>query len=338
MDETVVLSKYAPVMIPTLCRYEHFKRCLESLERCTGADKTDIYVGLDYPPSEKYVDGWKKIDEYLKEKERSNGFHHLNVRRRDHNCGVSNAGSNVGLLMDEIRKFSDSYILSEDDNEFAPNFLEYINWGLETFRDDNSVFAICGFKDIDTDDISNSVYKLNTVFCAWGYGTWFSKKEKMNLLKDHKLLKKWVDSMNFTDIFSKKVTKASSLLYQIANNTFHGDMIISLLPENEKWCIYPKVNKVRNWGQDGTGVHGGTQDAFSFYSTLPIDTDEHFVPIISSELFDPLLLERFKKKYKKKFSSYLKAMIVVLVYKLTGFVLMSNKKDKWLKVRLQRVQ
>ncbi len=51
------ITTYAPVLIPTLNRYEHFKRCLESLELCTGADKTDVYVGLDFPPSEKYHKG-----------------------------------------------------------------------------------------------------------------------------------------------------------------------------------------------------------------------------------------------------------------------------------------
>ena len=50
---------FAPVIIPTLNRYEHFRKCLESLEACTGAEKTDVYVALDFPPSEKYVEGWK---------------------------------------------------------------------------------------------------------------------------------------------------------------------------------------------------------------------------------------------------------------------------------------
>ena len=36
------ITKYAPIVIPTLNRYEHFKRCLESIERCTGAEYTDV--------------------------------------------------------------------------------------------------------------------------------------------------------------------------------------------------------------------------------------------------------------------------------------------------------
>ena len=48
------IKEFAPVLIPTLNRYEHFKRCLESLERCTWAEKTDVYVALDFPPSDKF--------------------------------------------------------------------------------------------------------------------------------------------------------------------------------------------------------------------------------------------------------------------------------------------
>jgi hypothetical protein len=54
------------VIIPTLNKYEHFKHCIELLDRCTWADKTDVYVGLDYLPVDKYFEGWRRIDEYLR--------------------------------------------------------------------------------------------------------------------------------------------------------------------------------------------------------------------------------------------------------------------------------
>lgn len=38
---------------------------MESLSRCTHADKTELVVGLDYPPSEKYIEGWEKISNYV---------------------------------------------------------------------------------------------------------------------------------------------------------------------------------------------------------------------------------------------------------------------------------
>ena len=333
-----VVFGYAPVVIPTLNRYEHFKRCLDSLEHCTGADKTDVYVGLDYPPSSKYVEGWKIIDVYLKEKERSNGFKHLFVYRRDHNCGVGKKGSNTSLLLQEVEKVSDRYIFTEDDNEFSPNFLEYINWGLNTYKDDNSIYAICGCKDIETSDIKNNVYKLNTIFNAWGYGCWFSRGEKTKKLYNHDYLKQIVFQAKWSDLFSSKVTTLSSLLYQIAAKTFHGDFIVSLLPEQEKWCIFPKVNKVRNWGWDRTGMHGGSPEALKKYSTLPMDTNEHFEPVIVEDLFNPVVYERFKKRYKTSKKTYIRAAITFLCYKLTGYIPVSNKKSKWCKVKLLKVQ
>ncbi len=60
---------YAPVLIPTLNRYDHLRQCLESLSRCSWADKTDVFVALDYPPEvnrEKYEEGWQCNKAYLR--------------------------------------------------------------------------------------------------------------------------------------------------------------------------------------------------------------------------------------------------------------------------------
>lgn len=51
---------YAPIYIPTLCRYEHFKQCIESLAQCEGASETEVYVALDYPAKESHLEGYEK--------------------------------------------------------------------------------------------------------------------------------------------------------------------------------------------------------------------------------------------------------------------------------------
>ena len=327
------LERYAPIIIPTLNRYEHFCRCVESLKRNTHAEQTELYIGLDYPPSEKYVEGYKKIKGYLPS---INGFKNVIVFETDHNLGER---ENCKRMFDyALQQRYNSYIFTEDDNEFSPNFLEYINWGLSTYKNDQSIFAICGCKDIDTDDIRNNVYKLNTIFNAWGFGSWFDRSEKKNKLQNREVLGNIIKKASILDAFTNKVIRLSSLTYQYAMHTFHGDMIVSLLPENEKWCIFPKVNKVRNWGWDGTGTHGGTPEAFKKYSTLPIDTEEHFEPIIVEDLYSPIVYERFKMKYKKSKKAYVRASITFLCYKLTGYIPVSNKKSKWLKVKLLKVQ
>lgn len=52
--------KYAPVIIPVLCRYKHFTKCIESLKNNGWAKYTDIYIGLDYPAKDSHVKGYKK--------------------------------------------------------------------------------------------------------------------------------------------------------------------------------------------------------------------------------------------------------------------------------------
>lgn len=333
----MVVKTFAPVLIPTLNRHVHLKRCIESLERCSGAENTVVYVALDYPPSVNYVEGWKKNDAYLAEKEKNNCFKSLIVERRQHNYGVGKVDGNYEMMLKEIEKEYDRFIFTEDDNEFAPNFLEYINWGLEAFKDDESIYAICGFKDIYTDDIKNSAYILNTIFSAWGYGTWFSKRSKVDKL-DYFDLKNRVDSMPIWDAFRSKVTTTSSLLSQIVTASYHGDVLVSLLPKDEKWCVFPKLNKVRNWGWDGTGTHGGSPASFRKYSTVPIDKADIYEPVIEEGLYNEVIMERFRKRYKKPFLSVLRASLTFLLYKLTGFIPMANKGSKWCKVKLLRVE
>ena len=118
---------HAPVGIVTLNRYSHFRKCLESLEKCTGAAETEVFVALDYPPSEKYKEGWTDIDEYLKNKEADKGIKQLNVVRRKCNCGVGKPNGNWELLEKSLHEHYDRYIFTEDDNVFSPNFLEFIN-------------------------------------------------------------------------------------------------------------------------------------------------------------------------------------------------------------------
>lgn len=73
---------YAPIYIPTLCRYEHFKQCIESLAQCEGASETEVYVALDYPAKESHLEGYEKIKTYL-ETAGNMTFKKLHVHKRE---------------------------------------------------------------------------------------------------------------------------------------------------------------------------------------------------------------------------------------------------------------
>lgn len=272
----IKITNYAPVVIPTLNRYEHFKRCLESLEYCTGADRTDVYIGLDYPPSEKYVEGWKKIDAYLTEKERKNGFKNLFVLRRDHNCGVSGPGNNYDLLYQEVTSFSEAYIITEDDNVFSPNFLEYMNKGLEKYKDNDKIILISGYA---YPDLINYPSEGNVIAfhkaAAWGCAFWVNKRFTHLVIGREKyrdsILYSWKKSFK---LFRLRPYSLNSLVSMKLRNTTYGDsMMVDCMLLEDKYCVFPKLSKVRNWGHDGTGEHCSTTD---LYINQPIDTEETF--------------------------------------------------------------
>lgn len=270
--------QYAPVIIPTLNRYEHFKRCLESLEKCTGADKTDVYVGLDYPPSEKYVEGWKKIDEYLKGKEVNNGFAKLVVDRRDHNYGVCNENDNdTALLRERIFPYYDRYIYTEDDNEFSPCFLDFMNKALEKYKDDAKVYSVCGFTQPGYEVKGQDVIFIYDN-SAWGLGKWVNR-EKPDLEYVKSKLKSFSSVLK---VWKRYPALLNSLLTMVQRNVLYGDATHTLKCIcEERYQVRPSCSLVRNTGNDGSGMHCNINDSFS---SQKISDERQF--IISEEIVE----------------------------------------------------
>lgn len=249
----------APILIPTLCRYKHFIRCIESLKKNTWACYTDVYVALDYPQKESHWDGYRKICKYLKGD--FSVFKNFYIIKREYNYGP---GRNMEELRREICKKYDRFIRTDDDAEFSKNFLEYMNKCLTKYKDNENILAVTGYSYPVTWKVSknSNIFLQNYICPMWGTGFWVNKFRKIeNELKNGYL----------TDIFDN--TLESKLLYQLTDarfvdyvncyltkdNKFIGDFTdisvgIYLLLKG-KYIISPKVSKVRNYGFDGTGVY-----------------------------------------------------------------------------------
>ena len=162
---------YAPILIPTLNRYEHLPRCISSLQRNEGAENTELYISVDYPPSHEYEEGYNRICDYLKRGIR--GFKKTDIVYHNNNLG---SVKNADLMISRLRGRFDRYIFIEDDIEVAPNFLEYMNKGLELFENDERVFSICSTGAAQEQHGDYNVV-LSRNFSAWGVGHWFKKDD-----------------------------------------------------------------------------------------------------------------------------------------------------------------
>jgi len=297
--------KYSPIFIPTLCRHNHFRVCVESLGKNKDAKESVLYIALDYPINDSQWDGYKKILKYIKT---IKGFKLVHVIKRTENYG---AKKNFLEGKKEVFKKYDRIIVSEDDNEFSPNFLEYTNKGLLLYEENKMITAICGHRHlfpVPKDYRCN--YYFSKGFSAWGYGMWRDRYKKFvytpNELKTFIYDKSFIQKIKiYYPSFYKSI-----LSYIIKNQDMFGDgtVAIDMVRENT-YCVYPTVSKVRNHGHDGSGVNCGNMSE-DLYSKQTIDSDSQFDYLGKAIIEDTLIVNAQREYYREGVIVKIKTLIL----------------------------
>lgn len=324
---------YAPILIPTLCRDEHLIRCIESLKKNSWAKYTDVFIGLDYPPSEKYFDGYYKIKEYL-----SSDFSCFNsFQVFEHKQNVGSSGN-----MRFLRKCTENYpyfIRTDDDAEFSPNFLEYMNKVLWHYLDDPTVLGVTGYCypiNWNVKEGSNT-FRMNFLCPMWGTAFYTDRYNSVRNTLCDSYYEKNFDRLLFNKAY-KKLTIARYLSF-VNDGGLNEDTnslvkcltdigIAAFMPLDNNYCIIsPITSKVRNHGFDGTGEYcqnvsdikkrKTTAENYD-YSHQPIDTTYSFdlFPDDSTEYeINRKILDRFDTR---SCASVLKTNIKLSLYKMLG--------------------
>lgn len=250
----------APVVILTLNRCEHLKKCIQSLQKNSLAVQTEIYISVDFPPAEKYKEGYDRVKEYLQSG--ITGFKEVHIFYQKKNLGPS---KNFSFLQKELFKQFDKFIFTEDDNIFSPNYLEYMNQCLDKYKDDETIYAIGGYSyPIHWADDNNVLIRQSFDFPAWGYGVWKKEFEEERLFSRTDVFKYLKNFRNASSLyryhrnmFNQAVYIASGKHYLaiLSNGELrHIDSVNGLyMIINKKNMILPALSKVRNIGHDGSG-------------------------------------------------------------------------------------
>lgn len=276
---------YYPVIIPTLCRFEHFKRCIESLRKCTFADKTEVVIGLDYPAKESHRQGYTKIKAYLNNIE---GFTKITILYTDINLGQS---ANVKRLVEYVKNKYDAFILTEDDNEFSPCFLEFMNLSLNKFKNNTKIFAVTGYLPIEYENMTKNPIVLSRWAFMWGYGLWLDRPSSLqlsecdsicrNFCKSFKVFKELPAALNMFVVMLKRKERYSDIIRTVENVL------------NDRYFLMPSLSMVRNIGQDNSGQHSGINDKIQ---NQMIAKKYHFS--YTQDDLEKALLETRKIKYR----------------------------------------
>ena len=309
------MSEYAPVLICTLNRFIHFKNCIESLVKCKHADQTDLYIGLDYPANESHWEGYELINEYLQS---IVGFKSLNVIRRETNFGVQKN------FDDAFRIVFNNYeylIVSEDDNVFSGNFLDFINQGLRKFMDDPQIYAVCGYNyPIQMPVNFSSNYYLANAYSGWGCGIW--RKKYQNFFQEYMNYDKVISRLNNINECLNSITSTNAFLSIARNGSILGDYAISGgLNLSNMYCVFPSITKVKNNGHDGSGVNCGLLNVDNIFYEQKLDENSDFIFSKAPSKDEIKFVKKMLLKYKGRNNMLLfrcHVYIRYILYLITG--------------------
>jgi len=294
------MENFAPVLVTTLNRFDHFNNCIESLSSCKYAKKTELFIALDYPFKENQWAGYNAIRSYLA---KIQGFKKVNILERKQNFG---AIKNYMLSIKHVFNIYDKIIFTEDDNIFSPNFLVYMNKGLSLFEKNPKISAICGYNfPVKVENLADSNVFYYRGFSAWGFTTWKQKFDN-RILTTEDQYNFLLDKNNILEL--KKCSNRH--IYTYLKNIYYGYNIYgdsTLFIKNilkGQYSVFPVVNKVKNTGNDGSGLHCLDINSNIFERQelgQNSDFDYNLNEVeINTDLFNTKIREYFNLTFKQK--------------------------------------
>jgi hypothetical protein len=291
MTHTLFSTK-APVLVLVHTRFDHFKKCIESLLKCPESIETELFISADYYRNEDEKHKILKVRGYIKS---IKGFKKVSPIYFDKNVGSKFASK---YSINKVFEKYDSIIILEDDVEVSPWFLNYMNKGLDYYENDPNVFSICGFSPYVMTDNYN-LYNKNNIFfnpslAGWGVASWKEKFNKLlNLRINDQLLniitndlenEKFVESLN---TLSPKYY--IHFLYCIKKNKIpEFDFLAAYYClKNNMYNVYSTKTFSKNYGHDGSGFRTlydshvtSRMDEANYADELPIYIDFNEVHVI----------------------------------------------------------
>lgn len=159
--------EYAPIALFAFNRADSLEKSLNALARSFGAGQSDLYIFVDGP---RNASERAKVDLVYALACRAKGFRSVSVRRAEVNRGLG--PSIMAGVSDVIGRYGRVIVL-EDDLVVTPDFLHWMNAGLDQYETVREVFSVCGY--------SNRVnvprdYRFDGYFAprsaSWSWATW----------------------------------------------------------------------------------------------------------------------------------------------------------------------
>ena len=261
------MNNYAPVLITVYDRFNHLRNAVESLKKCPEAKSTEIFIASDMASEKKKEFQISEIRNYINS---INGFKKVTPIFFDENVGIEHSWH---FSLDLVFRKYDKIIFLEDDIEVSPLFLNYINKGLDFYKNDPNIYSICGFSPYifsnNYEYEESKLFKSNR-WNAWGFGLWKKKNIFFEDFRKSKFFFKDLEEDLKSKHFLKKINKLSKeyfphLLYSLKKNKMpEYDFLTGYYCiKNDLYNIYYTKTHTINNGNDGSGLRAERNDVLA---------------------------------------------------------------------------
>ena len=200
--------QYAPIALFLYDRPSCAIRLFDCLAKSEIFTQSSVYVFIDGPTSRSDSDRVDVVQDIVS-------------RIQHSNLEVISAGENKGLkksILDGVSlvlKDHDRVIVLEDDLEFAPVALEYLNRALIKYANSESVYSVCGY--LPGPGLGGRFNRavILPYTHSWGWATWSRAWREFEI--DLSITSKYVASKVFREAFSLGGLRNYGEMLQLAN-------------------------------------------------------------------------------------------------------------------------
>ncbi len=305
----VRVNDYAPVIVFGYNRPVHFKKTLEALSKCSGVEKTTLYIFCDGPKKQltKDIIEVRDIADSFKN---NSDFFEVKLFISEMNKGLAKS------IIDGVSTVINIYgkvIVLEDDLICAESFLRYMNEALNRYENDKLIWSISGYtfpmkvlEKVDCD-----VYFMGRA-SSWGWATWKNRWSTID----------WNVSDYNRFIFNP--------IKRIRFARWGGDLPILLDQQMKskinswaiRWCyeqfkqdkvsVYPTISLIKNIGVDGSGTHKGKTSRFN--TKLDCEKSREFEYVDYYK--DSSIRKQCKRQFQGKWRGFIRVYVKNLLIRL----------------------
>jgi hypothetical protein len=213
------------------------------------AKDSKLFAFSDGPKSTEDEANIAEIRDYLR---KVSGFAEITLEFSEENKGLAKSIiEGVGKVINEYG----SVIVLEDDLLVSKDFLEFMNKGLEFYKNEKTVGSISGYSFLLEKCESASELNLVQRISSWAWGTWKDRWENVDWdLQDFETFKKDKQKIEAfknggQDLWAMIQKQQKGIINSWAIRwTYHHF-------KYGMYCLVPKYSKVKNIGTDGSGTN-----------------------------------------------------------------------------------